>query len=104
MIAKAGKMPSRELLEAMGKPAAENENVERYRKEKEEIRAKAEEFTRESERHMSRHRTFSHTVTFSQLAIAVAAVSVLTKRRAFWYVSMCFGAAGVYFLLAGLWS
>src|SRR5207247_1029309 len=47
------------ILEAMGKPAAENENVERYRKEKEEIRAKAEEFTRESERHMSRHRTFS---------------------------------------------
>src|SRR5437762_6501821 len=31
------------ILEAMGKPAAEKENVERYRREKEEIRAKAEE-------------------------------------------------------------
>jgi hypothetical protein len=90
------------LLQAMGKPSAETEGSERYQREKEEIRAKAEELTVASEHHMALHRTFSRTVTLSQIAIAVAAVSVLTKKRPFWFVSMCFGAAGLYFLVRGL--
>jgi len=90
------------ILQAIGKPSAETEGSERYQKEKEEIRSKAEALTEASERHMTLHRTFSRTVTLSQIGIAVAAVSVLTKKRPFWFVSMCFGAAGLYFLARGL--
>jgi len=90
------------ILEAIGKPAVDGENAERYRVEKEEIRAKAETLTEASERHMALHRTYAKTVTLSQIAIAVAAVSVLTKRRPFWYVSFCFGAVGAFYLVKGL--
>jgi hypothetical protein len=90
------------LLEAIGKPSTEDDHVERYRREKEEIRAKAEALTEESERHMAMHRTYARTVTLSQIAIAVAAISVLTKRRPFWYFSLCFGAAGAFYLAKGL--
>jgi len=91
-----------DILEAMGKPAPERSDVERYRKEKEDIREKAQELTRESEKHMSQHMTYARAVTMSQIAIAVAAISVLSKRPMFWYLSMGFGAAGVFFLARGL--
>jgi uncharacterized membrane protein YhaH (DUF805 family) len=38
-------------------------------------------------------------VTMFQIAIAVAAISALTKRRPFWIVSLVFGAIGCAFLL-----
>jgi hypothetical protein len=41
-------------------------------------------------------------VTFFQVAIAVAAISVLTKRRKFWFVSLGFGLLGLFFLIFSL--
>jgi hypothetical protein len=38
----------------------------------------------------------------SQIAIAIAAVSALTKKRRFWFVSLVFGLAGLVFLVLGL--
>ena len=90
------------ILEAMGKPTPEKDSIERYRKEKEDIKEKAQEFTRDSARHLSQHHTYSQAVTLSQIAIAVAAVSVLTRKRPFWFVSICFGLTGVFFLAKGL--
>jgi len=37
-----------------------------------------------------------------QIAIAVGAISVMTKRKMFWGVSLLFGATGVYYLAHGL--
>jgi hypothetical protein len=36
-----------------------------------------------------------------QIAIAIAAISALTKKRRFWIVSLLFGAAGCVFLVLG---
>ena len=36
-----------------------------------------------------------------QIAIAVAAISALTKKRRFWLVSLLFGAAGCIFIVLG---
>jgi hypothetical protein len=36
-----------------------------------------------------------------QIAIAIAAISALTKRRRFWFVSLVFGAVGMVFLALG---
>ena len=36
-----------------------------------------------------------------ECAIAIGAVSVLTKQRAFWYVSLGFGGVGIVFLIRG---
>ncbi len=91
-----------DILEAMGKPAPERGEVERYRKEKEQIKEKAEELTHESERHMREHVTYSRAVTMSQIAIAVAAISVLSKRPLFWFLSVGFGLVGLFFMVRGL--
>ena len=37
-----------------------------------------------------------------QVCIAIAAIAVLTGRRPFWWVSLVFGAAGIYFMAVGL--
>jgi hypothetical protein len=37
-----------------------------------------------------------------QIAIAIAAISALTKKRRFWLVSMGFGGVGCVFLVLGL--
>jgi hypothetical protein len=37
-----------------------------------------------------------------QVAIGVAAISVLTRRRRFWIVGMAFGLIGLIFLIQGL--
>jgi len=38
-------------------------------------------------------------VTMFQIAIAIAAISALTKKRRFWIVSLVFGLVGCAFLL-----
>ena len=46
-----------------------------------------------------KHEVFAGGVTMFQIAIAIAAISALTKRRKFWIVSLLFGAAGCAFLI-----
>jgi hypothetical protein len=36
-----------------------------------------------------------------QIAIAIAAISALTKKRRYWFVSLAFGLIGVVFLILG---
>ena len=72
-----------------------------YKKKKEEIKDKAEDFERESRRHLHKHVPLSRGLTMFQVAIAVGAISVLTKRRPFWYVCLAFGAAGLGYLIWG---
>jgi hypothetical protein len=93
-----------DLLEAEGKKvsAKDRENVTRYKKEQEEIQAEAKEKEEASETHLLRHVTFARGVTLFQIAIAVGAISVLTSRRTFWFVSLAFGLLGVFFLAQGL--
>ena len=37
-----------------------------------------------------------------QICIAVSAISVLTGKRTFWWVSLLFGAVGVFYLIVGM--
>lgn len=77
-------------------------NIERYEREQEEIKAEAQQKQAEAKENFHRHETFARGVTMFQIAIAVAAVSALTKRRAFWGVSLAFGLVGCFFLGQGL--
>lgn len=92
------------LYEVMGKdvPPKLTEKIAEYEKERQEIKEKASEQEKSSEQHMKLHESFSRAVTFSQIAIAVAAISMLTKRRSFWYVSLVLGALGLFMLINGL--
>jgi hypothetical protein len=97
----SGKM---ELLAAEGKAVSDKDQqkLETYKKEQDEIQAAAKEKQESSEAHLRAHVIFSRGVTLFQIAIAVGAISVLTSRKPFWYVSLLFGAAGAFFLLQGL--
>ena len=92
-----------ELLEAEARPASgkDREKLTGYRKEQEEISAEAKEKEHASEEHLRRHVIFARGVTLFQIAIAIGAISALTNRRAFWFVSLAFGLAGIFFLVQG---
>jgi uncharacterized membrane protein len=93
-----------DLLAAEGKPAGEKDSAERgrYEEEEKEIAKKAEEEEHASAAHLRNHTILSFGVTMFQVAIAVGAIAVLTKRKRFWHVAMSFGLVGSGFLVAGL--
>ena len=92
------------VLEALNKPvSAEDETKQKeYKKDQDELKKEATENEAVSAHHLSVHQILARSVTFFQVAIALAAISVLTKRRRFWYVSLLFGIAGVASLIHGL--
>src|SRR5207248_11005979 len=89
-----------ELLDALGRRAADADKtkVAEYTQDKEQIQKRAEELAKESKHYLHTHHILARSVTMFQIAIAVGAISVLTRRRAFWLVSLAFGAAGVVIL------
>ena len=92
-----------QVLTAIGKPLPP-ENVEKaakYEKDKAEIKAQAEEAQKSSESHMRQHIVLSRSVTIFQIAIAISAIAILTRKKLMWYVSMLLAAAGMYFLVVG---
>jgi Domain of unknown function (DUF4337) len=71
----------------------------RYEKEQEEIRSDAEQKQAAAKLYFHKHEVFARGVTMFQIAIAIAAISALTKKRSFWLVSLIFGAVGCAFLM-----
>jgi len=71
----------------------------RYEKEQEEIKSEAQGKQAAAKSYFHKHEVFARAVTMFQIAIAIAAISALTKRRPFWIVSLVFGAIGCAFLV-----
>jgi hypothetical protein len=95
-----------ETLQALGhaNSAADEEKLKRYGQEQEEIQTQAREKQADSARHLQTHTIFARSVTMFQVAIAVAAISVLTRRRRFWLISIAFGVIGIVFLIQGAFN
>jgi hypothetical protein len=93
-----------DLLAALGKPVSERERdkLTEYRREQKEIFAEADSLQRESHLQFARHRRYSYGVTMFQVAIAISAISALTRKKAFWRVAIAFGLLGVGLLVYGL--
>lgn len=93
-----------EMLRALGKEAepADQEKVRQYVKEQAQIEEAGREREHASENHLRRHETLARTVTLLQVAIALAAISVLTKTRLLWFGGLALGAAGLFFFLRGV--
>jgi len=71
----------------------------RYEKEQEEIKSEAEHKQAAAKSYFHKHEVFARGVTMFQIAIAIAAISALTKKCRFWFVSLVFGAVGCVFLV-----
>jgi Domain of unknown function (DUF4337) len=82
-----------------GAEAAEQSTRTRYEKEQEEIKSEAEQKQAAAKAYFHKHEVFARGVTMFQIAIAIAAISALTRKRSFWIVSLVFGAFGCAFLV-----
>jgi hypothetical protein len=93
-----------ELLTALGKTVDKGElkKLELYANQQEEIRNEANDDQKKAEAHLRQHTVLSRSVTLFQVGIAVGAISVLTKRKNFWFGSIVFGLVGVVLLVVGM--
>jgi predicted cobalt transporter CbtA len=94
------------ILEAKTTLASEatdrdKEKAAQYQKEQADIKGDAEHKEAEAKANFHKHEVFARSVTMFQIAIAIAAISALTRKRRFWFVSLVFGMAGVVFLVLG---
>ena len=93
-----------ELTRDMGKEVnpKDQEKVKQYKEEQKEIQKTAEEKQEQSKTYLNVHNTLAKGVTLFQVAIAICAISALTKRKPLWYGSMVLGLAGIVVLGLGI--
>jgi hypothetical protein len=93
-----------ETLQALGKQtsATDGERDKGYKKDQKEIQEKAREKEKSSSVHLKAHNILAKAVTVFQIAIAVSAISVLTRKKWLWYGSGVLGLIGLIFLLQEL--
>ena len=95
-----------DLQRVLGKESdpGDEKKVQQYSAEQEAIRKEAERAQQRSEAHVRSHNILSRGVTLFQIAIAVAAIAVLTKRKWFWFVGLVGAVIGTWFLIEGIVS
>jgi hypothetical protein len=93
-----------EILSAQNISLSEEkqQKIEKYKQEQSGIKAKAEELQNESSIRLAKHSKLSLGITLFQIAIAISAVAILTRKRFLWYIGIGFSAVGLVFLLLGL--
>ena len=91
------------LAATTGKEASpENKaKVARYETEKDSIKHNAVHFQESSETHLEKHVSFAKSVTIFQIAIAISAIAILTRRKILWYASILLAAGATYYLIIG---
>src|SRR6478752_8181841 len=77
----------------------DKEKAAQYQEEQAEIKREAEQKQEEARSNFHKHEVFARGVTMFQIAIAIAAISALTKKPRFWMVSLLFGVVGCVFLV-----
>jgi uncharacterized protein DUF4337 len=75
--------------------------TERYEKDKEQISEKAKEFENERAVASRREDRFDAGEVILEIALIICSLTLLTKRKAFWYLGMAIGVAGFFFGLSG---
>jgi hypothetical protein len=95
-----------DILGALGKPVAgsDKEKVAEYQRDKEQIAKKAEDLEKDAQTHLRTHEVLASSVTMFQIAIAVGAISVLIRSRAFWLASLGVGVVGIAFLIQSFFT
>lgn len=93
-----------DILTALGHPPAAKLDQDRAKyeaKEKElQDQAKAEDAA--SAAYLIAHGRYGYGVTMFQVAIALSAISALTRRRRYWLLSLGLGIVGIAFALGGV--
>jgi hypothetical protein len=92
-----------ELLPALGKPVAEEDakKAAEYESDKQKTSAQAKGCESRADDHRHRRAVLARASSGFQIAIALCAITLLTKRPPFWWLALAFGGAGLVFLLQG---
>ena len=80
---------------------ADSASVSKYKTDQEEIKTKAEEFQKESNYHLGKHSILAKVVTLFQIAIAISAISILTKKKWLWLSSIVLMLVALGFFIEG---
>jgi alpha-galactosidase/6-phospho-beta-glucosidase family protein len=70
--------------------------------DQQKIKKEAQEAGSASSAHLAKHLLLARAVTLLQISIAVAAISILTRKPLLWYISLSTAMAGVVFLIMDL--
>ena len=76
--------------------------VERYANDKEDISEKAKELENERDVASRRANRFDGGEALLEVGLVICSITLLTRRRAFWFGGMLVGALGVVLALTGL--
>lgn len=99
--AKGIKASIAELKSTAGDEAAK-EKIAKYKEEQAEIQTEASKLEHESRQHLVQHESLAAAVTFFQIAIAITAIAVLTRKKSFFLGSVGLGLFGLFWILKGL--
>ena len=93
-----------DLLTALGKETlpTERAKIAGYEQEQKKIEDVGKEYEASSRAHMNHHNKLARSVTVFQIAIALAAISVLLKRKWVWGLSVALGLGGTVLLVVGI--
>jgi hypothetical protein len=75
--------------------------VEGYASDKDDISEKAKELEKERDLISRRADRFDGGEAFLEIGLVICSITLLTKRKAFWFAGMLIGAAGIAFALTG---
>jgi hypothetical protein len=76
--------------------------MERYEADKEDINDKAKEFERERDLISRRADRFDGGEALLEVGLVICSITLLTRRRLFWFGGIMVGALGVVMALTGL--
>jgi Flp pilus assembly protein TadB len=95
-----------DTLVALAKSGSDSDRgkLQEYEQDLAQLKEQAERQEAASDVNLSRHEILERGVTLFHIGIAVVAISVLTRRPSFWYVSLIAGVVGIVFLAQAFWS
>jgi hypothetical protein len=73
--------------------------INKYKRDQESIKINAESIEKESEVLLNKHVILSRAVTLFQIAIAISAIAILTRKRLLWYLGLLLSSIGVVFFI-----
>src|ERR1700722_17782884 len=79
-----------------------SKDIARYEKEKEEIKKTAEEAEKESQDPLAKPAPLASAVTAFQIAIAISAIAILTRRKVLWVGGLVLTCVGIVFFVLGI--
>src|SRR5215469_12310341 len=94
-----------QILHALGRTdtavSVHSADIARYDQEKAAIKKEAEDAEKKSEDHLGKHVPLASAVTAFQIAIAISAIAILTRRKVLWYAGLGLTGTGLIFFLLG---